>query len=282
MPKHDFTKLFAAVVSIAVMGSGSALGQTWQLNQAGRSSGKVVDIYPIGHKTGTQDVAEEQGLPPLPPVAQDSDPAIPGGQPLPGLPPLEILPEQDTHLHQGSDIESLPHSMERGRHIVAGPGGDYPVNWVGLNNPAPRHAELPSSSVTRHVGNDRQAARPISYSVRRPTPPPPVINTYLPAIHHIPVHIQVVPMGWDPYPWWNPQFYGTPAHGPLEPLPPPNYSLETQRVWENPYVVRPYAPVVRMDRPVEAVSFPQPNYFISQPTQRVYGVYLQPFSFTGR
>lgn len=274
-----------------------------------RGATKVLQILPIAGPLSRQDEVQEAlnattptGNPPtVPSPTQDVV-----GERLPGL-----AIEQEWELPPSLDVE--PETLPDSRETQVGGTPDYSVNWVGLNNRAkPRDRQV--GEIGR-VGRDRLPSSTLSHVVRRPSPPPPVINVFKPAVVHVPVHIQVVPMyvehfHWGlPYPWASPYApayappmyfgqpslvapdpapespYGTLALPPTPPMPlsqdptgsgiDPRYHVPTDQPM---FRVREVNLVGPVSNSINFVSYPL-NYH-SYPAQRGYGVQVQTFPVT--
>lgn len=258
-----------------------------------------ISVYPIGFPR-QDDAAAGLGIEKSP---QDAVP--PTGQILPGLggdrelalpelasPQLEALPQ--------SRESSVGHGHDGNGHDIA----NYPISWVGLNNRAP--ARKPATE-DGGIGRDRLPLAPMNRAYRRPSPPPPVINPFQPAIVHVPVHIQVVPTfvevypgwGWDPiYGPTSPGYFGRPslAPSPREPGSPyaapelPSTTAPGPISDVNPRFHSPTdQPMFRMadvnlvgrqSNSTDFVSYP--FNFHSYPSRPTYGVYFQTFPVSRR
>ncbi len=269
-----------------------------------RGATKVLQILPIAGPLSRQD--EVPGTP-NGTVPTGNAPLQDGvGERLPGL-----AIEQEWELPPRLDVE--PETLPDSRETQVGGTPDYSVNWVGLNNRTkPRDRQV--GEIGR-VGRDRLPSSTLSHVVRRPSPPPPVINVFKPAVVQVPVHIQVVPMyvehyHWGlPYPWGAtpyappyapPVYFGQPSLVPADPAPESPYGdsvlspLSSQLPSALPlggvdpgYHVPTDQPMFRVrevnlvgpvSNSVNFVSYPL-NYH-SYPAQRGYGVQVQTFPVT--
>jgi hypothetical protein len=282
-------------------------------NTLSPASSKVVNIYPINGRLTRQDPVEAgadhnfwDGPTWQPALTPPTPPQEPGqsGQPLPGLP-------DQFGLQIPADLvepEVLPDSRETASHEPRFTG----VSWVGLKERARPRPAATTASDGRSLVHDRPVSRPLSYSVRRPSPPPPVINVFQPALVQIPFQVQVVPMYVEHYPTWfspatpwphhfrhphdfgHPRYFGQPSVVPVDPTARPNYydtatSARPTR-YRHPDGLDPRIPVPT-DQPmfflpdvnlvpqqsnsVDFVSFPHNVY--SYPRQQGYGVNFQTF-----
>jgi hypothetical protein len=285
-----------------------------RINTPAPSGSKVVNIYPINGRMNRQDPAAPAGSTPSDPAGfpsalpstvllPDAGQPAPGrqdagrqdaeqsGQPLPGLPDqfgLQIPADE-------VDAEVLPDSRETAQQAPRTPG----ISWVGLKDRARPRPE-PTDRDDRSLTHDRRPSRPLSYAVRRPSPPPPVINVFQPAIVQVPFHIQVVPMYVEHYPTWFgpatpwPHYFGQPSVVPIDPSPLPGYygsatPTGPARVrhpdgidhrlhvpTDQPMFFVPDVNLVpQQSNSVDYVSFP--HNFHSYPRQPGYGVNFQTF-----
>ncbi|MBL8892406.1 MAG: hypothetical protein JNL67_20690 [Planctomycetaceae bacterium] len=244
-----------------------------------RPSSKVLNILPISHFSVRQD----------PVTSQDIE--TQQGQLLPGLESSqELVIPQD----QGNEPESLPDSRESKASDKWGSS----ISWVGLNNRAKPKSNLPEGNA--RVGGGRSASAPLSRTFRRPSPPAPVIAPFQPAIVHIPVQIQVVPMYVDHYHYWPTGFdfpggyFGTPSVVPPLPpapvpyggsaVPPPSVPLSTnfgidRRLHvptdQRMQYISEVNLVGNVSNSINFVSYPLNHH--SYPANRVYGVQVQTF-----
>lgn len=292
--------LWGSVVSLPSASAQSDAG-VFRSSAEFRGATKVLQILPIAGPLSRQD--EGSGATTAAAPVQDVV-----GERLPGL-----TIEQDPQWELPPRLDVEPETLPDSRETQVGGTADYTVNWVGLNNRTkPRDRQVGDSG---RVGRDRLPSNTLSHVVRRPSPPPPVINVFKPAVVHVPVHIQVVPMyvehyHWGlPYPWGAtpyvphyapPMYFGQPSLVPADPAPESPYSdsvlppLSSQPPSALPlggldphYHVPTDQPMFRVrevnlvgpvSNSVNFVSYPL-NYH-SYPAQRGYGVQVQSFPVT--
>lgn len=303
--------LLLGLVSPLSLASAQSNSAAFRSSAEFRGATKVLQILPIAGPLSRQD--EVPGSPNAtvstgnsatgnaPTVTEATQDVV--GERLPGL-----AIEQEWELPPSLDVE--PETLPDSRETQVGGTPDYSVNWVGLNNRAkPRDRQV--GEIGR-VGRDRLPSSTLSHVVRRPSPPPPVINVFKPAVVHVPVHIQVVPMyvehfHWGlPYPWANPyapayappMYFGQPSLVAPDPAPESPYgtsALPPMPLSQDPtgsgidprYHVPTDQPMFRVrevnlvgpvSNSINFVSYPL-NYH-SYPAQRGYGVQVQTFPVT--
>jgi len=259
-----------------------------------------------------QDPAQDPPLENLPPPPVDQLPT----------PQLGITDDDHQEDLPPPSLETLPDSREVAADPWSRPIESYPVNWVVVRGAEPaargdrprqsgEGTETEAGTAYRN-GRRLPTGAPLSRVVRRPTPPPPVINPTRPAIVHLPVQIQVIPTYFD-FPVWHVPPILAPRYQAPSPvrqgmdrdwLPPhydseyheggpPQSSIPPQR--QRPAGLNPglhpvsdqplfYLPDVNLvggqSNSTDFVSYP--HNFLSYPSRPVYGIYIQSFPVSRR